>query len=281
MHVRAPWPVLLVAGKSRTTSPVGPLRAGDIRNTNTQNVTDCNGEELNHNNDSNRRQHTVQLQPLRSSLSLRPSQACASAVSLVGAWELGSFSFFQRGTVQDVITFMSKTVAERTQPTQRQSVQENNYIAHVHARPASDGIVGVLVTDTEYPVRVAFSLLNKSLDEFLLKVPKQSYNTQVSAITTGSQAAPPGKSTLLVSETVFPQAQDFVRRYQDPRQADTIMKVQQELDETKIVLHKTIDSVLQRGEDLDKLVEKSQSLSTSSKAFYKTAKKQNSCCTVM
>lgn len=45
--------------------------------------------------------------------------------------------------------------------------------------------------------------------------------------------------------------------------------------------HKTIDSVLQRGEDLDKLVEKSGTLSEQSKMFYKTAKKQNSCCIVM
>lgn len=67
------------------------------------------------------------------------------------------------------------------------------------------------------------------------------------------------------------------------------MKVQQELDETKIVLvsmeksieiwpakstislpnlqHKTIDSVLKRGEDLDKLVEKSGSLSQQSKMW--------------
>lgn len=29
---------------------------------------------------------------------------------------------------------------------------------------------------------------------------------------------------------------EYVRKYQDPKQADTIMKVQQELDETKIVL---------------------------------------------
>jgi len=205
----------------------------------------------------------------------------APAVPLVGAWELSSFGFLQRGTVQDVMAFMSKTVAERTPPTQRQSVQENSYVAHVHARPASDGIVGVIVTDTEYPTRVVFSLLNKVLDEFVLKVPKTSYSSQVSAITTGSQAAPTGKGTLLASDSVFPQAQDYLKRYQDPRQADTIMKVQQELDETKIVLHKTIDSVLQRGEDLDKLVEKSATLSSSSKQFYKTAKKQNSCCVVM
>jgi Synaptobrevin len=52
------------------------------------------------------------------------------------------------------------------------------------------------------------------------------------------------------------------------------MRVQQELDETKVVLHKTIESVLQRGEKLDQLVERSDALSTQSRMFYKTAKKQ-------
>jgi len=52
------------------------------------------------------------------------------------------------------------------------------------------------------------------------------------------------------------------------------MKVQAELDETKIILHKTIESVLQRGEKLDNLVERSDALSSQSRLFYKTAKKQ-------
>jgi hypothetical protein len=52
------------------------------------------------------------------------------------------------------------------------------------------------------------------------------------------------------------------------------MKVQQELGETKVVLHKTIESVLQRGEKLDQLVERSDALSMQSRMFYKTAKKQ-------
>ena len=52
------------------------------------------------------------------------------------------------------------------------------------------------------------------------------------------------------------------------------MKVQAELDETKIVLHKTIESVLERGEKLDNLVERSDALSAQSRLFYKTAKKQ-------
>ena len=72
-----------------------------------------------------------------------------------------------------------------------------------------------------------------------------------------------------------------MKKYQDPSQADSIMKVQQELDETKIVLHKTIESVLQRGEKLDSLVDKSEALSSSSRMFYKQAKKTNSCCVIV
>eukprot|EP00112_Aurelia_sp_Birch-Aquarium-sp1_P005602 Seg164.16 transcript_id=Seg164.16/GoldUCD/mRNA.D3Y31 product="Synaptobrevin YKT6" protein_id=Seg164.16/GoldUCD/D3Y31 len=38
------------------------------------------------------------------------------------------------------------------------------------------------------------------------------------------------------------------------------------------------EQVLQRGEKLDDLVTKSEGLSSSSKAFYTTARKTNSCC---
>lgn len=77
-------------------------------------------------------------------------------------------------------------------------------------------ISGVIITDHEYPVRPAFSLLTKVLDEFTSKVPQSSFSNP-SAIS-------------------FPDINAYIQKYQDPRQADAIMKVQQELDETKIVL---------------------------------------------
>ena len=36
-------------------------------------------------------------------------------------------------------------------------------------------------------------------------------------------------------------------------QADKLTKIQQDLDETKIILHQTIESVLDRGEKLDQV----------------------------
>lgn len=59
----------------------------------------------------------------------------------------------------------------------------------------------------------------------------------------------------------------MIRKYQDPHEADAIMKIQKDLDETKIILHKTIDTVLERGVKLDNLVEKSTDLSAQSKMY--------------
>jgi synaptobrevin family protein YKT6 len=74
---------------------------------------------------------------------------------------------------------------------------------------------------------------------------------------------------------------EFLMIMQDPVQADTLSKIQQDLDETKIILHKTIESVLDRGEKLDQLVDKSNDLSLASQMFYKQARKTNSCCNFM
>jgi synaptobrevin family protein YKT6 len=61
---------------------------------------------------------------------------------LSSASDLSSYSFFQKGSVQEFMTFFSKTVADRTTPGQRQSVQENSYIAHVYNRGGAEPLVG-------------------------------------------------------------------------------------------------------------------------------------------
>ncbi|KAK0490051.1 snare protein YKT6 [Armillaria luteobubalina] len=139
----------------------------------------------------------------------------------------------------------------RTAQGQRKSIQENNDTA----RSSSISSFGVIIADQEYPVRPASSLLSKLLDDFTAKVSQPSLSDP--------------------SSISFPDINIFL---QDPRWADTIMRVRQELDETKI--HKSIESVLQRGEKLDNLVDRSSALSAQSKMFYKTTKKKN-CCGIM
>lgn len=193
---------------------------------------------------------------------LKSSQTDKS-VELTATKDLSEFSFFERNGVSQFMTFFSETISKRTEPGKRQSVEEGNYVGHTYTR--SEGVSGVLITDKEYPVRPAYTLLNKVLDEFITSHPPIQWKNL----------------TETNSSLDMPELQTYIKKYQDPSQADSIMRVQQELDETKIVLHKTIESVLERGEKLDSLVDKSEALSASSKTFYKQAKKTNSCCIIM
>jgi synaptobrevin homolog YKT6 len=66
-----------------------------------------------------------------------------SAKSLSSAADLSSFSFYQRGSVGEFMTFMARTVAERTAVGQRQSVQENSYTAHVYNPGLLENLAGM------------------------------------------------------------------------------------------------------------------------------------------
>eukprot|EP01136_Pigoraptor_vietnamica_P013750 Opistho-1_new@55135 len=153
--------------------------------------------------------------------------------------------------------FFSKTVAERTAPGMRQSVEEQNYVFHAHMR--HDNLCGIIICDKEYPQRVAFSLITKSIEDLCKAHSKDVYT----------------KTTVPLS---FPLLQQHLTKYQNPQEADALSKVQKDLDETKIILHKTIEGVLDRGEKLENIVERTNDLSAQSKLFYKNAAKTNSCC---
>lgn len=191
---------------------------------------------------------------------LRTGSDLPDPIPLSMACELSSYGFFQRQGVKEMLTFFSKTFTKRTQPGQRQSITHEQYVVHCYVR--SDGLAGAVTTDLEYPARVAFVLLTQLLDEFVGTV---------------------GDSWRAVStpESVqFPPIEEYLRKYQDPTTADKVTKIQKDLDETTSILHKTIDSVLERGAKLDDLVERSDDLSKQSKMFYKQAKKTNSCCVI-
>jgi len=176
---------------------------------------------------------------------------------LKGSHDLQSFGFFQRNSVREFMDFTAKLLVERTQVGLKASVKESEYLCHVSVR--NDSLSGVVIADKDYPSRAAFTLLGKLLDEFTSVVPATVWKSGNSAI-------------------AFDGCDTYLQKYQDPKDADPMMKVQSELDETKIIVYNTIEQVLQRGEKLDDLVTKSEGLSTSSKAFYTTARKTNSCC---
>jgi hypothetical protein len=85
----------------------------------------------------------------------------------------------------------------------------------------TDGLCGCVTCDAEYPPRVAFSLLTRMLEDFSTFKPDWPKETRNEACS-------------------WPQLEQDVVKYQDPANADQIMKIQRSLDETRDVLHNTI-----------------------------------------
>ncbi|CEF67230.2 GDP-Man:Man(3)GlcNAc(2)-PP-Dol alpha-1,2-mannosyltransferase [Strongyloides ratti] len=175
------------------------------------------------------------------------------------AFDLTSFSFFQRGSVKEFMEFTGKLLVERSAIPARTSVKEQEYYCHTYVR--SDGLSGVCVTDSEYQSHVAFTMLGKVLDDFISKIHPSQWNS----INQEKDCS----YTILNEQLV---------KWQNPSQADAMTRVQEEVEETKVILHDTIQSILHRGEKLDDIVKASESLSEQSKMFYTQAKKMNKCC---
>jgi len=100
----------------------------------------------------------------------------------------------------------------------------------------------VMVTDNEYPTAVTYELLTK----------------------------------LSRDPTVL---QNIIEECQDPS-CRPMYRVRQQLDETLVIMHENVDKILQRSEDINALVQKSERLSQTSKTFYKVARKHNRCCSI-
>lgn len=93
-------------------------------------------------------------------------------------------------------------------------MDEGEYTVHAYASELH--VCGIIITDQTYPNMVAHGLLSKIVDEFTSAHPKTEY--------TGDT----------VGQVEYPELKEYIVKYQNPEEADSIMKIQQELDATKV-----------------------------------------------
>jgi synaptobrevin family protein YKT6 len=152
--------------------------------------------------------------------------------------QLQFVNVFSRGAVSQLMHEFAIHAAESINDQERKIFQHEQFSFSCQ-RQNEWGIV--IVTDHEYPSRVAFELLRDLFEN-------------------------PSDGNMV----------HIIENRQDGQ--DAISRVKSTLDETMVIAHENIDKVIARGHDIDELVERSANLSASSKMFYKTAKKHNSCC---
>ena len=102
----------------------------------------------------------------------------------------------------------------------------------------------------EYPQRVAFSLIGQALEAFLKVNPKASWQS-VAADT--NLPCPELVDFVLISCSFYEyilsdhDQEPMLKKFQNPTQADKIAMIEKDLDETKVILTKSIEQLLVRS----------------------------------
>ena len=182
-------------------------------------------------------------------------------IILSSAFALSFISIFQRGTLKDFLNFHSRLVIERVAKDTHAQVQLEKGICYAISN--SDKIGVTMICDEEYPKRVAIDFLLKIHDNFKTFLQEKKLDLNMYTADT---------------DVKYDYIANEIEAWQDPSKKDTLMKLQNELNDVTDIMRQNLNELLKREENLESLMQKSNDLSATSVNFYKQAKKTNSCC---
>jgi len=178
--------------------------------------------------------------------------------------DVSQFNFFARLTAREQLLFHSRLVASRSEPGVRNSVTLEAGVGVCHCYIHQTGLTCCAITSPDYPQRVIHQYLADCLKEFYEAFGNKFMNVYDDA----------------TDQFTWPAGQTLFRKYQDPTEMDKLGQINQELEQVKEVMQQNINDLLQRGEAMENLMEKTGDLSAASVHFYKTTKENNQCCNI-
>lgn len=186
-----------------------------------------------------------------------------TAYLLSQAEDLSNLPWLARisGSGSELLKFTSRTLVERTKIGTYIGCKENNFMCWVKIR--NDGMAGVVITDDKYSERIAFNLIDRSMTRYESNPKSWDWSATDYDRVYGEMSD---------------DLKDLIVKYQDPDKIDSLSYCKNEIEKTKVKLYKSVDLILERGEKIEDLADKSADLSIRSKSFAKKAKKLNSWC---
>ena len=182
---------------------------------------------------------------------------------LTTSYYLESFSYFQKSTIREVCTFISREFIKRTfSHSVINPLKHNGYICY--GKSDNNGLGITCVCDEEYPLHVASQLIDKVCILFYSKFTKDNFI-----------------NIKLDTQLKLPELDNLIVEAQNPSNIDKIIKIKEELEETKTVVIEALDNLLARGESIEDLVQRTNDLSEVSKIYLREAEKMNECCNLL
>lgn len=162
---------------------------------------------------------------------------------VIEQYNLENFSIFKRSSIKDFIKAMIKEIsANLPKDSQlreiREKLTEKEQFKIIFQMRGNFRVF--IITDMDYNSKVAYRLLEKCFE-----------STEYAAL---------------------------IKSYKQWEDKDQFKKIEDELDKCNVIVMEGLAQIMQRGETLSDLVEKSENLSMQTKLLFKHAKKKNSCC---
>lgn len=179
---------------------------------------------------------------------------------IASCYSLSDFSFWSRSSIRESILFCCRQIIKRQSIDTYQCIQQNDYICFSHLN--SDNF-GYCIVATIPDITV-----NSKLHLF-------GYNI-VSDLQLLSLSPPINTCDHPDPENNVPVLLSILTKWQTPQ--DKLILIRSELDDTRQILYKSIDQILERGEKLESIIDKTNDLSLQSKIFLKKSKQLNRCC---
>lgn len=156
------------------------------------------------------------------------------------AWDLSQYNFFARSRIKDHLRTYALQISSNLETNELQEVVEemNNTVYKIYAKMIDDFVYLAAIVEF-YPPDL--------IDTVLDLCPKNDL--------------------------------DFLlKEYSDYKKHDHLELISREVEETKVVLTRTLDAVVNRGESLSGLSENAERLEQKSRLLFQKAKKQNKLC---
>lgn len=173
------------------------------------------------------------------------------------------YSVVSRGiTILAKFASCAGNFAEVTEQILSKIPPDNSKLTYTHGSylfhyVSEDGVVYLCITDDNFERSRAFAFLNEIKKRFQ------------SAYATHAQTALPYAMNSEFSRVLSAEMKHFS---EGTPSGDHVAKVQKEVDELKGIMVKNIDSIAQRGERLELLIDKAEDLNATSMTFKKSSK---------
>lgn len=188
-----------------------------------------------------------------------------SAVFLVSVFKLDFINFLKRGFAKEPLKFAARTTSAKIKLGEGARIETPEFEgAIVFINSLENGLCFVIITDSEYPKSASVKVLAELRRTF---EEKHSYESV--------------KNISSDTDLQLNELQGMIDKYQDPHEADKLIKLESKLKEIESMLGKTMNDLLERGDNLDELMKNSEDISQTALHFYQNSKKANQkCCSL-